>query len=621
MSNNKFFGRVVGTQNNPVTPVSFPFWGNDINAEVEIGDIVTAEQPQENIKVVGIVDGLELFSDLPDTLRAFFSHNFGDVTSEPPTDRPLVLQGNVQVAWRSDYRTRPIRHGAKVRHATSEEIMSAYAGDIPEESRIVAGLIRDSLGNYIPVPVHADFLLGPEAAHINITGASGLATKTSYAVFLMRSLLSYAKKFKKNIAIVAFNVKHDDLLWLDKCPKNMDKMVKMYRQSGLYQKAIELGIPVNEPLECKIFASSDPSGKPYSFRPEPKTISTFSYGLCDLVDLGGHALLGLLEPETITEKSEALIYSIASEVELNMKKKRPISFANLFEELNKRLKEEWVTIAGMGHHEATIRKVSRDLNTIAQYKLPGLIRFDSPTGDPLPLTDLKPGNLWIVDISRLNEQGQRLVFYRVLSHIEVNLAKGTKGFPEKVIVFVDELNKFAPSGALTRLPLKSQIIDIAARGRSIGLTLLGAQQFASRIDDQVFGNSGTFVVGRTDAVELRNYNYAWMSEGFKKKAQSLPKGQLLVRHSAHPQPFLVNFPIPLHSLWQFEQEGKIKPAVEDLLSPEEVFVGLRVRHAELGKTGKIIQIDGTGENMKIKIEFDDGDVKVFSIKATRIERV
>jgi hypothetical protein len=38
-----------------------------------------------------------------------------------------------------------------------------------------------------PVYLDCDFLLGPEAAHLNITGVSGLATKTSAVEFLLSS--------------------------------------------------------------------------------------------------------------------------------------------------------------------------------------------------------------------------------------------------------------------------------------------------------------------------------------------------------------------------------------------------------------------------------------------------
>ena len=39
--------------------------------------------------------------------------------------------------------------------------------------------------NKITIPVHfnSHFLIGPEGAHLNISGISGLASKTSYAMF------------------------------------------------------------------------------------------------------------------------------------------------------------------------------------------------------------------------------------------------------------------------------------------------------------------------------------------------------------------------------------------------------------------------------------------------------
>ena len=45
-------------------------------------------------------------------------------------------------------------------------------------------------GHEAPVYLDADFLLGPEAAHLNITGVSGLATKTSAVEFLLSSASS-----------------------------------------------------------------------------------------------------------------------------------------------------------------------------------------------------------------------------------------------------------------------------------------------------------------------------------------------------------------------------------------------------------------------------------------------
>jgi hypothetical protein len=42
-----------------------------------------------------------------------------------------------------------------------------------------------------PVYLDAEFLLGPEAAHLNITGVSGLATKTSAVEWLLASIFAH----------------------------------------------------------------------------------------------------------------------------------------------------------------------------------------------------------------------------------------------------------------------------------------------------------------------------------------------------------------------------------------------------------------------------------------------
>ncbi|MER3483862.1 MAG: hypothetical protein C4345_15505, partial [Chloroflexota bacterium] len=62
-------------------------------------------------------------------------------------------------------------------------------------------------------------------------------------------------------------------------------------------------------------------------------------------------------------------------------------------------------------------------------------------------------------------------------------------FPGRVVVMVDELNRFAPAGG-GRHPTRAEIVHIASQGRSYGLTLLGLQQMASRIEEEVLTNTG-----------------------------------------------------------------------------------------------------------------------------------
>ena len=62
-----------------------------------------------------------------------------------------------------------------------------------------------------------DFLNGRKGAHINISGVSGIATKTTYTTFLLHSLLNCsALSDPANTHAIIFNVKGEDLLFLDK---------------------------------------------------------------------------------------------------------------------------------------------------------------------------------------------------------------------------------------------------------------------------------------------------------------------------------------------------------------------------------------------------------------------
>jgi len=65
------------------------------------------------------------------------------------------------------------------------------------------------------------------------------------------------------------------------------------------------------------------------------------------------------------------------------------------------------------------------------------------------------------------------------------------------------LNKFAPSGNV-RTPLKSRLVDVTARGRSMGLVLVGAEQFASSVERSRRKSSKT--VPHTSSAELKQMN-------------------------------------------------------------------------------------------------------------------
>jgi len=112
-----------------------------------------------------------------------------------------------------------------------------------------------------------------------------------------------------------------------------------------------------------------------------------------------------------------------------------------------------------------------------------------------------------------------------------------------VVVFVDELNKYAPGDGPDTY-VRKMLLDIAERGRYLGLVLFGAQQFRSQVHRRVVGNSGTGLFGRMDADELATPGYAVLSPAVRTKLATLEKGQLMVRHPHFTQPIFVRFPRP-----------------------------------------------------------------------------
>ena len=64
-------------------------------------------------------------------------------------------------------------------------------------------------------------------------------------------------------------------------------------------------------------------------------------------------------------------------------------------------------------------------------------------------------------------------------------------------VVLDELNKYAPREGSS--PIKEILLDVAERGRSLGIILIGAQQTASEVERRIVANSAIRVVGRLDS--------------------------------------------------------------------------------------------------------------------------
>jgi DNA helicase HerA-like ATPase len=192
------------------------------------------------------------------------------------------------------------------------------------------------------------------------------------------------------------------------------------------------------------------------------------------------------------------------------------------------------------HHIATIRKVRNRLLNIST-RCKGLVTDDGTVSD-LPFGDFEDRSVQVLDVAGMDQLAQDLVFTRVVSKLREHLERRDLGV-DHVIVFVDELNKYAPGDGPDTY-VRKMLLDISERGRYLGLVLFGAQQFRSQVHRRVVGNAGTTLYGRMDMDELTTPGYQVLSPATKIKLATLPKGELMVRHPHFTQPIFVRFPRP-----------------------------------------------------------------------------
>ena len=433
----------------------------------------------------------------------------------------------------------------EVRMATDDDVrmalrMDGYTGGdggtgIPIGTYGPAGLAA-------PVYLDADFLLGPEAAHLNITGVSGLATKTSAVEFLLASIFQSFPAHKGSVAALCFNVKGPDLCFLDQPAELPAEDVAVYDRLGLSARPFEA---------VRYFAPCKPDGVNLNtLRTHPDLAANtepLTWGLREVLEYAEV----VLNRDDLDAKADAFIDFLADRVVgrdfhapgLHPQEWRVLTFADLeaffraiFDSLeNSNRGDVWRT-----HHIATIRKVRNRLGNITT-RAKGLVTDDGTSND-LPWGAFADRSVYVVDVASVDPLAQDLVFARVVSKLREHLERRDLGV-DHVVVFVDELNKYAPADGPDTY-VRKMLRDLSERGRYLGLVLFSAQQFRSQVLRRVVGNAGTTIYGRMDPDELATAGYATLSPATKVKLATLPKGELMVRHPHFTQPVFLRFPRP-----------------------------------------------------------------------------
>jgi len=543
-------GRVVATEQKPATPHQFHFW-TATETSIGIGAIVRVEGSgggaQVSGRVVyGVVTDAFAYSDLVTPLHDVVGAE-GDPAraAENPTARQEIRLWTAAVLRQIPAEPlQPVPLG-DVHVATDADVaqalrMDAYLGRGGAQPTAIPVGLYTSGGLEAPVYLDADFLLGPEAAHLNISGVSGLATKTSAVEFLLSSIFQHFPAHRGRVAAVCFNVKGPDLCFLDRPGTLDDEDRRRYERLGVGAHPFE--------RVCYYAPFKADGVNLNTLRTHPDLVGDVEplvWGLREVLDYAEV----LLNRDDIDAKADAFIDFLSDRVvdrEFDDGfggAHRVVTFADLerlfrsiFDGLELASRSDtWRT-----HHIATIRKVRNRLSNIST-RCKGLVADDGPSND-LPWGRFEDRAVYVVDVANVDPLGQDLVFARVVSKLREHLERRDLGV-EAVVVFVDELNKYAP-GDGPETYVKKMLLDISERGRYLGLVLFGAEQFRSQVHRRVVGNAGTIVFGRMDSDELATPGYQVLSPATKIKLATLPVGELMVRHPHFTQPIFVRFPRP-----------------------------------------------------------------------------
>ena len=577
-------GRVVATERKPNTPHEFHFW-TSLDCPVGIGTIVRVDgsHPVDGQipHIYGIVVEGFSYTDLQSPMHDVLGHDGSPANA------------GFSVTERSEIR---LYTAAVLRQIPEEPLQPVPMGEVflAAEEDVAAALrmdayLKEGAHTGIPIGVYragatdsviwldADFLLGPEAAHLNISGMSGLATKTSAVEWLLASVFKHFPGSKGSIAAVCFNVKGPDLLYLDQPATRLEDSDR-----ALYNKMQVAAEPFGN---VQYFAPYTAKGFTLNTLRSNESLSgnikPLTWGLREVLQYAEV----LLNKDDLDAKADALIDFISERVvNQTMQKDHILSrdhtvesfadlegwFSDLLRGLERANNDSWRT-----HHIATIRKVRNRLSNIST-RCAGLVTDSGHVSD-LPFGSFEDRAVYVVDVASLEEDAQDLIFARIVSKLREHLERRDLGV-KHLIVFVDELNKYAPNDGQDTY-VRKMLLDIAERGRYLGLVLFSAQQFRSQVHRRVVGNSGTALYGRMDGDELATPGYAVLSPATRTKLATLEKGQLMVRHPHFTQPIFVRFPRP--AVLSGRDGAERFPQATDITIEAALYRSLRVLDPEI----------------------------------------
>lgn len=563
---NTIIGRVLATEKNPTTIDDFTFW-TDPELILNPFDIVKVQHVNNSFSY-GVIEDIAHITDAASFLTNFISSDFGDVNAEENTLRVGMNYVTAKVVCNTENIYIPLQSNAKVMLATAEEINYALGlNDI--RNPLVCGYLEMYEGTKgcekvtLPVNLNSKFIIGPEGAHLNISGISGLASKTSYAMFLLKAIQdSYMKKDPQNededsVAFVLFNVKGKDLLAIDQLNDFSDERNPEQARKDTFAKYEKLGLAA-EPFKNVqyYYPYSIPKTRHWNTYMTPEEVA----GNIKKKKAKKFKYIYKYDKENLDlmfaniDDSTQTMESIISYIMSGQGKFNQVSDWQEFLEAVKEKcsadtsgKDKEIPVASWRKFYRIINKSITDNKIFARD-----IREDegeTRIGDALKY--IKKNEVHVIDIAKLSEDKQAYVFgdaIRTIYDLQLGQYAGEEGVnpPSRVVIFIDELNKYASKETPKNSPILRQVLDVAERGRSLGVVLFAAEQFRSAIHDRVTGNCSTHAYGRTNSIEVTKSDYKSIPSVYKTMMTRLKQGEYIIQNPIFRSLLNIKFPKPIY---------------------------------------------------------------------------
>jgi hypothetical protein len=536
----------------------------DETATVELDELVTISQTLPDgselthfgivVEVRGHLEGAELSSD---TKR---------ITGTKTMPGETTRTAEIQVLRTLPERWLPPEPGA---------LVSPARGVAREQALFLDQMERPLAVGYDQFlqPVYADFSFmdGTRGGHVSISGISGVATKTTYAAFLLYMLLETPQgrallgQHAPATRALVFNVKGEDLLHLDRPNGSI----------SAHAGALEgwAALEVTQPgafHDVQIYAPQAAGSRPGSVVPDitsrpASEVTTYGWppdafirqGLlrfCFAEDEDTRSQVAFIEQRVRLQlarwayplenetgavvlvqppQNTSMVFSRVLDERRTPKPPSdgfPVrSFSDLVEFLTDKIGNEdpdWIAGVASGTCQAFLRRLYASMPRLGHLMACGVATIELNRA------------VTVVDVHGLHDSAQRFVVGALLSAV-FDAKQGSGREPLRFIV-LDELNKYAPKTGNS--PIKDVLVDIAARGRSLGVLLIGAQQSAAEVDGNIIRNAAMKVVGRLDAGEASEYRF--LSPELRERASRFLPGTMVLDQPLVPAPIPLRFPFP-----------------------------------------------------------------------------